>query len=453
MKRVRVILTVVVLGLLATGVTYYASLQAAPAAGYQPPPVSMLLVGQPDPPAPVKKLSDHLYTVGPLKVVHVWGTPHEMGLQYGKAVGADFRAAYETYMHQRVELDQHYPLDYQRQCAAAMAKHIPQGYVEEMRGVAEGAGVPYEEILLLHTHADMVHFGHEWGKVTDGRQRKQESLCSNFVAFGAATKDGKVYHGRALDWTIKSGIQQYAVLYIAEPKGGVPFAILTYTGAIGGVTGLNAEGITFGEMTSSTSDETLDGLPLFLVCRHILDSCRDLAAVEQFVKTYPGTTGWNFVTAAGKAGDARAFEVDAKHRVVFRPNDPAENNPPLSWPIPNALRRTNHPISKEVQLAALDRVGLKDYALARVALPTMDTWQRYACLSQWIGTDHYGKIDERIARAMLQTEPVAAGNNLHGAVFNATDRVMWVANASAEKPAWTQPYVRIDLKEWIGKRG
>jgi Acyl-coenzyme A:6-aminopenicillanic acid acyl-transferase len=452
MQRALFIVTIVVLALGAAAVTYVQSLQAAPAAGYQPPPLYTALIDQPDPPAPVKKLSEHLYMVGPLKVVHVWGTPRQMGLQYGKAVGADFRAAYEIYMHQRVEVDQGYSLDYQRLCAEAMAKHIPPEYIEEMKAVAEGGGVPYDEILRLHTHADMVHFGHDWGKVTNGRDRPTESLCSNFVAFGGATKDGKVYHGRNLDWTIRTGIQTYAVLYIAEPKGGVPFAILTYTGGIGGVTGMNAEGITFGEMTSSTADETLDGLPLFLTCRRILDSCRDLAQVEQFVKAFPDTTGWNFVVADGEAGDARAFEVDAVHRAVFRPNDPAENDPPVSTPIADGIRRTNHPTDHEVQKAALARAGIKDYALARVALQNMDTWQRYTCLGQWIGTDYHGKIDERIARAMLQTPPVAAGNTLHSAVFNATDRVMWVANASDDKPAHSQTYIRIDLREWIGKR-
>ena len=452
MQRVVAFVLIAVIVLVAAAVTYFTSLQAAPAAAYRPPPVNTLLVEKPDPPAPVKKISDHLYEVGGLKVLHVWGSPEEMGRQHGEGLAEEMKAAHERYMVERVTWDQGYSLEYQRQCAEAMERHIPEEYIREMRALGEAAGMEYEQILLLHTHADMVHFGKEWGKVTDGRQRRQESLCSNFVAFGEATSDGKVYHGRNLDWSTGTGVQEYAVLLIAEPDGGVPFALMSYAGAIGGVTGMNAEGITFGEMTSSTADETLDGLPLFLACRRILDSCRDLEQVEDFVTTYPGTTGWNFMIADGEAGDARAFEVDAKRRVMFGPNDPAENLPPLSYPIPNAIRRTNHPTSPEVQEAAAARVGIDNIPLARVILPTIDTWHRYAALGKWIAEDHYGKIDERIARAMLQSEPVAGGGNLHSAVFNATDRVLWAANASLEEPAWSQPYVRIDLNEWIGKR-
>jgi predicted choloylglycine hydrolase len=436
-------------------VSYLGSFRAAPAAGYEAPPLNLSLVSQPDPVPEVRRIDEHLSLVDGLRVVHVWGSPREMGLQQGRALRAEIHDGLQRYMRDKVEKDWGYPVGYQRQCAASMAKHVPPEYVEEMRGIAEGAGVPYETVLLLHTHADMVHFGHEWGQVTDGRQRKKESLlCSNFVAFGPATVGGKVYHGRNLDWTTGTGIQKNAVLLIAEPTGGIPYALLAWAGCIGGVTGMNAEGITFGEMTSSTADETLDGLPLFFACRRLLDSCHDLTEVEQFVKTYPGTTGWNFMVADGDGQDARAFEVDARLRVAYKPNDPRELYPPMSYPIPNAIRRTNHPITPALQESIASRASITglQVPLVRTAVPFLDTWQRYAALGDWISKDYYGKIDEKIARAMLQSEPVAGGGNLHSAVFNATDRVLWVANASLDDPAWSQPYVKVDLKEWIGRR-
>ncbi|MGQ9731239.1 MAG: C45 family autoproteolytic acyltransferase/hydrolase [Candidatus Zipacnadales bacterium] len=444
-------LVVSLLALAAVLVTLLSSLRAAPAAGYRPPSLDLSRIRRPEPASQVQHLGQHLSVVNGLRVLHVWGTPEEMGRQHGQALRAEIRAGLDCYMRQRVTEEQRYSREYQRACAQAMLPYIPDEYIREMRAVAEGAGVPYEDILLLHTHADMVHFGHEWGHVTYGRERKVESLCSNFVVFGEATVDGKTYHGRNLDWTTSTGIQQYAILLIAEPKGKIPFALLSWAGAISSVTGMNAEGLTFGEMTSSTVDETLEGMPLFFVCRRILDTCHDLDQVERFVKTYRGTTGWNFVIADGEVGDARAFEVDAKHRVVFRPNDPAEDLPPISWPIPNAIRRTNHPVDHEVQEAVAARAGIAgaQLAIVRAAVPFLDTWQRYASLGYWINEEYRGKIDAQVARAMLQTAPVAGRGNLHSAVFDATDCVLWVANASLDEPAWQQPYVRIDLRKWL----
>jgi hypothetical protein len=79
----------------------------------------------------------------------------------------------------------------------------------------------------------------------------------------------------------------------------------------------------------------------------------------------------------------------------------------------------------------------------------MDTWQRYEALRQWLAEDYYGALDARIARALLQSPPVAGGGNLHSVVFAATDRTLWVANATREDPAWSQPYVEISLREWL----
>jgi hypothetical protein len=445
------IAVVVVSGLLVlagSAVTLVGSLRNAPAAGYDPPPVDFSLADRVAEGGEVEWVSDHLAVVGGLKVVHIWGSPREMGRQHGEAVAEAVKGVRDVYLRRTVTEDWGYSREYQLTCAEAMLQHIPEAYVEEMRGVAEGSGVDFEDILLLHTHADTAHFGKEW---TDGGAAPVMG-CSNFVAFGEATVGGDVFHGRNLDWTIKTGVQEHAILLIAEPEGGVPFALLTYAGGIGGVTGMNAEGITFGEMTSQTADETLDGLPLFFACRRILDSCRDLGEVEEFVLHYPGTTGWNFMIADGEARDARAFEVDAVRRVAFRPNDPGEAHPPLSQPIPCAIRRTNHPVSPEVQESVARRVDLPNLHLARAAVPALDTWHRYAALGEWIAEDHWGTVDDRTARAMLQTRPVAAGNTLHSAVFNATEHVLWVANASLDEPAWKQVYVRLDLDDWIGRR-
>jgi len=251
-------------------------------------------------------------------------------------------------------------------------------------------------------------------------------------------------------------VQDYATVLVAEPDQGVPFALVTYAGAAGAVTGMNAEGLTFGEMTSSTADETLDGLPLFFICRRILQECRALDEVDRLVTSYPATTGWNFMVGDGQARDGRAYEVDAAGVEVFRPNDPKEDDRPVSWPIKDAIRRTNHPCSRTLQQHAADRIGMS-LELARAAVlgvPSIDTWPRYVSLGEWI-EQHRGRIDARLARAFLQSEPVAGGGNLHSVVFDPQDLVLWVANATSgenRQPAWSQPYAKVELKRFLGKR-
>ncbi len=447
----KLMLVSVALGVI-IGVACVVSSLVAEQTRWEAPPLDFQYVSQGETPPVLERLGEHLWSVDGLKVVVASGSPREMGEQYGAAVAEDIKRGIQTYLEDRVIRDQGYSMEYMLECCEAMLPHIAPEYIEEMHGVAEGAGVSYEQVLAMHGHADIVHYGHDWGKP---KQEPGEAAgCSNFVVWGPATSDGTLYHGRNLDWTIKSGVQSSSVVYIGIPKSGHPFALVTYAGMIGGVTGMNAKGITFGEMTSSTSDETLAGEPLFLVCRRMLQTCATIADVEGMMGSYQGTTGWNFMVASGNESAGRAFEVDGTDVITFEPDDPKELSPPVSRGAKYALYRTNHPISDVMLKKVAKKHGIENIALGKVALRTMDTWQRYESIRQWISGDYYGKIDARTARAMLQSPPLCAGNNLHSVVFSPGELKMWVANATGPpdpEPAYTQPYHLVELSRFLPK--
>lgn len=406
------------------------------------------------PSAPITRVSENLFAAGDLPVIVVSGTPREMGRSYGKAAAALIRKGVEGYLNRRIIQDQGYSMEYLMECARAMFPHIAPEYLEEMRGVAEGAGITFEQVLAMHAHADIVHYGHDWGK--DERKPGQAAGCSNFAAWGPLTVDGTLFHGRNLDWTIGSGVQESAVVYVGIPDDGHPFALVTYAGMIGAVTGMSARGITFGEMTSQTGDETLAGEPLFIICRRILQYSDDIESAMQIVREYSGTTGWNFIIASGPERTARACEVDAGDKVIMLPDDPGENDPPLSKGHPNALYRTNHPTSPLILEKVARKHGITNMPLGKVLLRSLETWQRYETLRIWTTDGYAGKIDERAALAMLQSPPINAGNTLHSVVFAPEAGRMWVSNASGlpdPRPAWGEPYHLIDLPRIIATAG
>jgi hypothetical protein len=85
----------------------------------------------------------------------------------------------------------------------------------------------------------------------------------------------------------------------------------------------------------------------------------------------------------------------------------------------------------------------------------LDTWQRYESIRLWVTEKYYGKVDARLARAMLQSKPLAGGGNLHSVVFAPEDLRMWVANATSppdKQPAYTQKYHLIELPRFVGLR-
>ena len=113
--------------------------------------------------------------------------------------------------------------------AAQQRKHVPARFFEEMQGIADGAGMDVQDIIVANFIPELFH-------------------CSGFALSGSATKDGTLYHGRILDYGCDWRLQEHAVLTVAEPAGKIPFVNVTYAGFVGSVTGMNAEKISIGEM-------------------------------------------------------------------------------------------------------------------------------------------------------------------------------------------------------------
>ena len=60
----------------------------------------------------------------------------------------------------------------------------------------------------------------------------------------------------------------------------------------------------------------------------------------------------------------------------------------------------------------------------------------------------HGQIDSEVGQ-WLMSRPVAMSSNLHNVLFVPADGVLYVANASHDKPAAEMPYVKIDLKKML----
>jgi len=172
-------------------------------------------------------------------VLHLKGSPYEMGLQHGKLLREHVRENMRFILNGKgnESLVQVGPL-------RATAKSLLPGIVEvqkpyvaakywdEMRGLADGAELKLEDVQMGNFIPELFH-------------------CSGFAVMNAATADGTLFHGRVLDYGVDMRLQEHAVLIIAEPKGGVPFANISYAGFIGSVTGMNAQHISIGRWAAA----------------------------------------------------------------------------------------------------------------------------------------------------------------------------------------------------------
>ena len=361
--------------------------------------------------------SGYLEDVNGLLVLHVKGSPYDMGYQNGFLLKNGIQALIQYEIQKMIGMG--YSYDYLIKCAQAMEPHIPQEYIEEMHGLADGASMNYTNVLIMQTIGDVKYYGPGW------------TGCSGFVVFGNATVDGHVYHGRSLDSTLNS-VQPIGLITVYEPENGTAFVNVGIPGSIGVGTGMNTEGITVEVNISSSSNKTLDGMPFCFMLRKVLQYSNNLTQAIAIICQANRTDGFNIVLGDGKNLNAAAVEISDNYCKVFWAGDPAEDIEP-HYSIPNAVRRTNHYVDPE--LAATQR---SPYDPTTVAWNW--TWNRYEKLSQLI-EDNYGNIDAQMSIEFLRTPPVAwAAINFMSVVFDSTDLELWVADSAYGIPAYQREF-------------
>ncbi|HCJ11059.1 MAG TPA: hypothetical protein DHW14_07835, partial [Clostridiales bacterium] len=229
-----------------------------------PPPLSVEFVDHPEE-LVAQVRGGSLHTVGGLTVVRVSGGPYERGRQYGTLL-KDEIAEMPAFLVSGLE---HLPgrdpeVIYGK--ALALAAHLPEEYLEEVRGVADGAGLSYEDALFVNLYFEAL--------LATPLSSERGSGCSQFVAVPALTGNG-VIHGRNVDLDHLTAeetafLQDHSVVLVITPDDGIPHAHLTFSGMTCVLTGVNEEGLVFA-LNALMGAETLEsGLPVSYLGREVL---------------------------------------------------------------------------------------------------------------------------------------------------------------------------------------
>lgn len=346
--------------------------------------------------------SGWLETLSGYRVLHLKGTPREMGYQQGMLLHDLVRSN----MHNILQVKANQTIDVgplkltPRQAidviVAIQRPYTPDKFVTEMEGLAEAAGLSAKDVIAANSIPELFH-------------------CSGFAVMNSATKDGTLYHGRVLDYAIDWGLQEHAVIVVCEPEGGIPFVNVTYAGFIGSVTGMNAEQVSVGEMGGGGLGRW-GGMPMALLVREALETGHTLDDAIAVFRDHPRTCQYYYVLADAKTNRAVGMEASWD---VFELIQPGAAHPRLSTPVPDC-----------VLLSAGDR---------------------YRKLVERTQSLH-GTLTPELALELM-CRPVAMKSNLHNVLFEPGSSRFWVANATPDKrPAAEQAYYQFDLRELLARQ-
>ena len=133
-------------------------------------------------------------------LVEVSGTPRERGLAHGRAAAERVKKSAALY---RRELERR-KVDYAAQERLAR-RFVPiigdfdPTYVDEMRGIAEGAGVPLEAVVTVNCRTEMM-FGFREALEVQETHAQMKDGCTGVVAMPSVTASGRLLHAHNWDW-------------------------------------------------------------------------------------------------------------------------------------------------------------------------------------------------------------------------------------------------------------
>jgi predicted choloylglycine hydrolase len=266
--------------------------------------------------------------------VRLEGTAFEMGLQHGRSL-ADL-------VPQVIALETRFSGSPTALKAAihAIEKTLLDrcpDTVEEMHGIAEGAGVPYDKILQLNVGYD-----------AKGDLLHAASQCT---AIGLPnTPDGPL-----VAKTDDVGIAERAfeVFFRAEPAEGHAFICYAFAGSVWNQGGINRAGLALAmNGLPPAGGRDPDGIPSLIFLRQVLMRCANVEEAVAFADVNPlRGYGCTMTMADPSSGDITVVENYATERAVRR----SGSEPTV---------RTNHPRCEETVALPKDELWADHYAVS-----------------------------------------------------------------------------------------
>jgi isopenicillin-N N-acyltransferase-like protein len=242
------------------------------------------------------------------------GGPHERGVGHGEAFADEIRHNVETYLD--VFAARGIDTGRARDLAAGFVPRIAEenaAYAAEMEGVADGSGVPLEEVALVNVRYEVMYNaytddededgdGGDPGTPDEAGAASAVDGCTSYGVAPEASADGHTYVGQNWDWL--PDVETF--LMDVDREDGPDFLAVTEAGMVGGKFGLNERGIGYAVngLATPADGEHPFRKPTHVRGREILDAERFDAAIEPVIATdRPGSRNYLLGHAEGELID------------------------------------------------------------------------------------------------------------------------------------------------------
>ena len=405
-------------------------------------------------------IAPHKEQRGNYTILWLRGTPYEMGKQHGELLHDAIKDAIEFV--KKDPIMSRFPGIAQKKGLLDLANTYSfKDMLDECQGLVDATtdvGMTMDWCLTLNFGDVIIEFIQDGmpeagvKKVYKPRAKETGPGCSNAVAAGPASPDGRLYHARNLDWGSMdiSVIHRHPVIFVRQPKDALAHIFVGFPMNLSPYTGMNEAGVSICSDEADPKDSTeqaLSGRSHVQMLGQLLKSAKSLDEARSYLKAQKSMACAMLIVADGNAKDASVFEMTAAHYSERRMDK-------------GLIYATNHFIGAET----------KDADVEPVADSSAIRFERLTELVTPEGKDTlYGKLDpahlvqvmrDRINPRTGVSAPwdeknidndagLATNGPMHMVVFDPAKRLFWVAAGVVPIPA--QPFVGFSLDELLGR--
>jgi hypothetical protein len=254
---------------------------------------------------------------GGVPVLHLEGTPDEIGEQHGALLKTEIRALLRSYVTSFVG-KRELPAA-KAQAARLFAAHLTDDERREVAALARAADLPEEDVLFGQWFTDV------------------------YRAFACSTLAGPSAEGellaRNLDFPSMGYLGRYSIVSVVKPTGKKAFVSVGWPGLIGVLSG-ESHDVALSVMVVHNAEGARAGVPFQLAFRRVLEQAGSAAEAEAQLRA-TALTVTNNLMVVDRGGDARVLELHPDGIVARHPDANGR------------LVSTNHFVSPERRQARL----------------------------------------------------------------------------------------------------
>jgi isopenicillin-N N-acyltransferase-like protein len=371
----------------------------------------------------------------PFPHVRVRGDYRERGRQYGEQ--AHDRVQVSLAAYERVFA--HYAGWDWSKVRREAARHVPaiealeSGYLEEMRGIAAGAGVEFEDILALNVRTEVMLAAKARQALG---QANAPGECSSFFLMPQVTASGHTLLGQNWDW-LAHCYDSVVVLEVAQ-QGKPDFVTVVEAGLLCKVA-LNSSGVGLATNTLVTADDRgEEGIPYHVVLRAIID-CDSLNEVLATVQRMVRSSSANYLVAHRDGVGINLETAAGDFTGVY-----------FLLPERGVILHTNHFLSPRFERTEVSLWVMPDSAVrlarCRAALESARRPFELQDIRRML-SDHADYPNGVCAHPDERDHPQERGATIASLIMDLDEQRLWLADGN---PCET-PYRELDYSEFLAK--